>query len=202
MKKIKQIFSYVLGATLVLGGVVFAGSLTPTNTPATSNFVTLSDVYNKLLDNEYSTSTHSVATTTDPTDTMSTLLDIWNAIPTIDAGTIATGTTIMGVRGTLSAGSPALEWSAYLESMTWDNAVTACTTWGGRLPTIGELLNAISQQFLQGGTEGPGGFAEFTSYWSGTEYDSDNAWLGGIGYGFISSSYNVKSDEFSVRCVR
>ena len=44
---IKKIVSYVLGATLVISGVVFAGSLTPSVNTDTPNFVTLEDLYQK-----------------------------------------------------------------------------------------------------------------------------------------------------------
>ncbi len=96
---LKHILSYILGATLVIGGVVFAGTLTPSVSTDTANFVTLSDIYNKIILNTYSTSTHSISTTSAPVASMYTLSDIYNAIPTLSSGTITTGTTIMGIAG-------------------------------------------------------------------------------------------------------
>ena len=98
--KLKQIVTYILGAVLVIGGVVFAGSLTPSVSTNTSNFVTLSDLYNKIIDNTYSNSTHSVSTTSAPVSTMYSLSDIYNAIPTISTYIIINSATIMGVQGT------------------------------------------------------------------------------------------------------
>ncbi|MDD4804994.1 MAG: hypothetical protein PHN69_07705, partial [Candidatus Pacebacteria bacterium] len=107
--------------------------------------------------------------------------------------------------GSLSAGAPTLEWSAGLGSMTWDNAVAYCANPANgytRLPKIGELLNALTQQFVGGGTEGPGGFAGVVTYWSGTEFGSGFVWYGVGGNGSINGSNAFKSNEYSVRCVR
>ncbi|MDD4805092.1 MAG: DUF1566 domain-containing protein, partial [Candidatus Pacebacteria bacterium] len=109
------------------------------------------------------------------------------------------------LEGSAPAGAAPLEWSAGLGSMTWDNAVAYCANPANgytRLPKIGELLNALSQQFAEVGTEGPGGFAEDASYWSDTEYVSGSAWYGNFAYGNFNSSNDNKSSELSVRCVR
>ena len=101
--KLSQIITYIFVATLIVGGVVFAGSLNSSVNTGTTNFLTLSDLYNKIVNNTYSTSTHSLSTTSVPASTMHTLAEIYNAIPTIDAGTIINGITVMGVTGTYNA---------------------------------------------------------------------------------------------------
>ena len=96
----KQITVTVIATVLTIGGVILAGSLTPSGDTSTPTMYTLSDIYNKLNLNTYSASTHTVSTTTTPTGTMRTLTEIWDKIPTITASTVATGTTILGISGT------------------------------------------------------------------------------------------------------
>lgn len=98
--KIKQIAVYIIGAALVTGGVILAGSLTPFTTPDQTNFVTLEDIYQKLVNNSYSVSGHNVSASNDAVSSMHTLQDIWDIIPTISSDQIVSGNTIMGVQGT------------------------------------------------------------------------------------------------------
>jgi len=93
----------------------------------------------------------------------------------------------------------ALIYCQYLEEDGETVSETIQDYW--RLPKLGELLNALSQQFFEGGTEGPGGFVEGPYYWSGTEYDSDFAYLGSVDVGVVSNLIDYKSNEYSVRCV-
>lgn len=214
MKKInlKPIISYILGAVLVLGGVVIAGSLTPIEADISPTMVTLQDIYNRLqTSSDYYDSTpdsHTISTLNTPSESMATLQAIWNSLTDLrlptedkvqDGYSYGPGDSMTG---SLSAGAPTLEWSADLGTMIWADAVTACTTWGGRLPKLGELLNVLSQQFVEGGTEGPGGFAASMYYWSSTEGVSGDAYNGSYGYGIVSYNYVSKSIEYLVRCVR
>ena len=101
--KLKSISFFVLGALLVLGGVILAGSLTPSGNTSTPTFYTLSDIYNKLNLNTYSASTHTVSTTSLPTtSTMHTLTEIWDKIPVIDYSQILDTYSIMGATGTIA----------------------------------------------------------------------------------------------------
>ncbi|MCX6717731.1 MAG: hypothetical protein NTU76_03600, partial [Candidatus Taylorbacteria bacterium] len=80
-----------------------------------------------------------------------------------DAGNIKLGVDLFGITGSMSAGTPALEWSSDRGVMTWDAAVAYCANPVNdytRLPKLGELLNALSQQFIEGGTKGPGSFVD------------------------------------------
>ena len=132
---LKQLITYILGAFLIIGGVAFAGSLTPSVNISTPNFVTLSDIYNKILNNTYTVSTHLVSTTSAPVSSMNTLSDIWNAIPTISAGTIINGTTIMGVAGTYNISNltpdKVLSGITYGTSSTGTSAGVQPTEWYG-----------------------------------------------------------------------
>jgi prepilin-type N-terminal cleavage/methylation domain-containing protein len=83
-----------------------------------------------------------------------------------------------------------------LGSYNWDNAVTACATAGGRLPTI-EELKALRSAY---GTIPTGFINGF--YWSSTEsvLSTDVAWRIMLGSGSIIGG--PKSSLFLVRCVR
>lgn len=202
---LKNLSIYIITTILILGGVAIAGSLTPTGSDISPTMVTLEDLYQKTQDFTYSTSSHNISTESTPSATMHTLSDIWTGLtnfilPPVDKveDGYAYGPNA-SLEGELSASAAVLEWSADRGSMNWDAAVANCTTWGGRLPKIGELLNALSQQFIEGGTED--GFVGSGIYWSGTEYDIDNAYFG-VYVGGIYINYGSKSFETSVRCVR
>lgn len=94
--------AFVVGAFV---STTFAGSLTPSATPA-SVMYTLDGIYNKIIDNTVSATEAAQSFTTPGTAaaTFHTLKEIFEAIPTLDATKIASGTTYMGVAGTLSAG--------------------------------------------------------------------------------------------------
>ena len=99
--KFKNFSILLVAGILVIGGVILAGSLTPSGDTSTPTMYTLEDVYQKLNLNTFTPSTHTVSTTSLPTTgTMHTLTEIWNKIPTIVASTVATGTTILGIPGT------------------------------------------------------------------------------------------------------
>ena len=201
---LKQITSYILGATLVLGGVVVAGSLTPTvintNTPS---FVTVSDLYNKITNNTFSVSTHAVSTTTSPASSMFTLTQVYNAIPTIDASKIATGTTYMGVVGTLST-TTNLIWSTGTSNDYWGVVESYCSTLteGGqsagtwRLPKYSELIKSYEDA-----SGSPSGFSG--NYWSviSVPTDATEAYLVNM-----STAVAVKTSKTAIkytgRCVR
>ena len=101
--KLKSILFYIIGAILVLGGTIFASSLSPTVDVSTpSHLYTMEDIYQRLGNLNYTPSVHTVSITSSPTDTtMHDLTEIWNNFPTISADSIATGTTVMGVTGSM-----------------------------------------------------------------------------------------------------
>ena len=112
MKKFFKISSIILGSFL-LGAIVrmtFAGSLTPVSPPA-STMYTLDGIYNKLVNNTTSQieGSQSFTTPASTSSTFYTLKQIYESIPTLDATKIKTGTTYMGVAGTLLVGLPKTE---------------------------------------------------------------------------------------------
>jgi len=81
--KFKQLTIYITGAIIVVGGVVFAGPLNPSINTETQSYVTLSDIYNKLHDADYSLSSHSISTTTSPASSTYDLAEIYGSIITV-----------------------------------------------------------------------------------------------------------------------
>jgi hypothetical protein len=103
MNKFKIILSYTLGALLVFSFVALAGTLTPGGSTSTATMVTLSDIYSKIQNINYSatSSDHTVSTSSSPsTGTFYTLTQIWSAIPdyltgnTSNATSTRSGTTL------------------------------------------------------------------------------------------------------------
>ena len=81
---------------------VQAGSLSPSSAPA-SNGYTLSDIFNRLITNATAVSgSHDFAPTTTPKSTFPTLIDIYNAIPTIYATDFLASSTYFGVTGSIA----------------------------------------------------------------------------------------------------
>jgi len=198
---LNNFFIYIIVASLVVGGIVFAGSLSPevgvtTNTP---NFITLEDLYQKVQLFTYSTSSHEVSTSSTPLNSMHTLQEIWDSLTAnpITSDIIISGHTIFGVIGTGIEAAP-IFWSENFGLKTWGNATSTCASAGGSLPRIGELIKALSNQFLDGGSGVPGGFEAGEGYWSGTAVDDDFAYWADNNVGVIPAA---KSSTKKVRCV-
>ena len=194
--------------TVVIGAQVAnaIGSLTPSGTAGDATQYTLNDIYTRLTSNN-STSTKSGMFTTpgSVTATFRTLTEIYSAIPTIDAAKVATGTSYLGVTGTLATSTPALQWSTNQGSLTWDNAVAACAgtvdgSTGWRLPTISELLSGISDDAIINPPSSLYGGGQYC--WSSTS-NSSNAWAANINFAsIISSLEGAKTAQLRTYCVR
>jgi hypothetical protein len=102
LKSKKNIIVISLGI-LAVTGTIFAGHLSPTNTFGTS-FVTLSDIYEKLQNNVYSTSSRSFAPVESPAGTHHTLQEIYDLansiLSVINPENIIAGNSILGIAGT------------------------------------------------------------------------------------------------------
>ena len=95
-----KLTAFLVVASIIGISISYAGSLTPPGSPsATMN--TLDDIYTKLTTNT-NAGTHSLSTTTAPTSTFHTLTQIYGAIPTIDATKILTGTSYLGISGSIT----------------------------------------------------------------------------------------------------
>jgi hypothetical protein len=169
-----------------------------------ATFHTLTEIYNAippLLSLDESTTTVPVGI-----NISTTTLDA------IDSNLVATniksGTTIFGVEGSVVEGAPELEWSGEQTQSNWVTASSTCAglTDGGatagdwRLPTISELLTAISDDWIIDGGAAPR-FADNTHYWSGTEIGATYAWYA-YWFGNVSNFDGGKTGTKSVRCVR
>ncbi len=89
-------------AALAFSGSAKAGNLSPDATSAPT-FFTLTDIWNRLTDNSEATEAdHDLTTSASPASTFKTLKQIYEAIPTIVAGTVKSGTSYLGISGTLT----------------------------------------------------------------------------------------------------
>jgi len=199
--------------SFVIFSVIKAGSITPPsqaflNGLPIDTMHSLEEIYGKL--NNISSGFvypgyTKLKPTASPGATMYTLDDIYNSIPTIDPTTVLTGTTYLGIAGTATAGTPPFAWgdqaSAQNDWYTADSYCTAMTdggyTW--RLPTLGELLKGLSDQFVSA-TET--GFTSGNEYWSSSVNGSD--YPSAAKYDGTTISYrNIPKfiGSVSVRCV-
>jgi len=98
-----RIIVSIIVPTLLVATVVYAsGSLTaPSGTPSATSY-TLDDIYTRLTANAAASSgSHYLSTTTSPSASFRSLTEIYDAIPTISASKVVTGTTYLGVAGTV-----------------------------------------------------------------------------------------------------
>jgi prepilin-type N-terminal cleavage/methylation domain-containing protein len=121
--------------------------------------------------------------------------------PPIKAWSVSqAGQVAWDAKGVDLSGTFVLDTDTY---MNWNNANAACTTAGGRLPTLEELYTLAQATRIASGnaTTTPPGFVA-SLYWPSTVVPSNNT----LGYkvdmstGFIGSF--PKSDNGYVRCVR
>ena len=230
-KPLKSILSYTLGAILVFSVVAIAGTLTPGGNTSTPTMYTLSDIYSKIQNINYTASTHTVSTTSSPTaGTFNTLTEIYTLLDdlTYTASDIATGTTIMGIvgnisvppvdkvedgyfygannalEGTLPARAAPLEWSGFLPppDSTWTNSVAYCDGLGG-----GYRLPYVEELIQESPIANPafskvGGFDPY-NYWTNVSHsDPSGAYAVDMSNGFMSII--IKTEGFGpvARCVR
>lgn len=188
------------------------GTLTPAGAPGSATQYTLNDIYTKLTVNS-STSTKSGLFSTPGSVNVSfrTLAEIYAAIPTIDATKVATGTTYLGVVGTLQPSVPPLQWSAEQQLENWSDATSACAalTEGGvtagtwRLPTLSELLSGfVDDWILEGDATGERFSGDSTYYWSGTASGGGGIWIVYWDGNRAYMSETSPGSSYISRCVR
>jgi hypothetical protein len=108
--------------------------------------------------------------------------------------------------------SKSLDWSPALQEMSWTKAKAFCENpinGYTRLPTVAELNDAITDQFLPDRISvGPKGFIQSEAYWAWSYLPSDNGdgceFVGYNDYGYVVTSSEFCGDSVSnpVRCVR
>jgi len=92
----------IIPAVLSCIGVAYAGSLSPSASPAATSY-TLSDIYTRLTTNALSTAgNHDFTPSGSPAASHYTLTQVYDAIPTITANLVKLGTAYLGVEGTLT----------------------------------------------------------------------------------------------------
>lgn len=207
-KTLLTILTIVLTVTL---GAQIIGSLTPSGTAGDATQYTLNDIYTRLTTNT-STSTKSGMFTTPGSvaATFRTLTEIYNAILTIDATKVATGTSYLGVMGTKQDGVVyPTQWSTEDPTgyVTWQSAMDYCdyleedgstvnvavqNIW--RLPTYIELVNA----YLTGVSS-----FQSDSYWSSTGYPGYPSSADSVDMGNGDAYYGDKTNPDNLgRCTR
>jgi len=208
-KTITTTLAAIVAVLITTTAVQAIGTLTPSGTAGDNTQYTLNDIYARLTTNATAlVGSGSMSIPGSVTASFRTLSEIYDAIPTIDATKVATGTSYLGVAGNAIIGTPELEWSTAQPSANWTDAGLACealtegsaTAGDWRLPTIIELLAGISDDWF---IDGPGSrFAYNGYYWSGTEFDVSSAWVADW-YGYAYSYDDLKTiTDNSVLCVR
>jgi hypothetical protein len=100
--RLRPVWLGVIITVFGVAGVVQAGSLSPSGSPA-ATFYTLGDIYTRLTTNATATEgDHDFAPAADPAGSLYTLTQIYDSIPTIVASTVKLGTSYLGVDGTLT----------------------------------------------------------------------------------------------------
>lgn len=100
IKFLSAVFTCSFGMVLLIG-VVYAGSLSPSANPAATSY-TLTDIYSRLTTNATATAgDHTFVPSASPAATLYSMTQVYNAIPTITANTVKRGTSYLGVAGTL-----------------------------------------------------------------------------------------------------
>ena len=222
----------VLILTVTLGVQVAnaLGTLIPSGAPGDATQYTLNDIYTKLTTNT-GTSTKSglFGTPGSVAATFRTLTEIYTAIPNIDATKVATGTSYLGVAGTMQGLPAPLTWQTNPGlGLCWSNgqyetnngcsigngwtaqgygAVQYCANLVGegssdwRLPTISEYQTITDFTTFNNATQVPG-FAQYFDYWSSTPsaVDPNYAWVWYTYYGNIYDGN--RNNKSQVRCVR
>jgi hypothetical protein len=224
---LKNTLSYILGAILVFSAVALAGTLTPGVSTSTPTMYTLSDIYSKIQNINFTPSVHTVSTTSSPTTgTFNTLSEIYTALNDLDytASDIATGTSIMGITGNItipaeadvrlsttygpnntltgemSAGAAPLEWSADNPAgyVDWATAGAYCSVTLGNGYRLPHMWE-LAQYYQQNGA----GSFQAGYYWSSTEYPDDPDFAYGV---YVSNGYvdfyGKTSPNYLARCAR
>jgi hypothetical protein len=134
----------VMISVLMIYGIVQAGSLTPSASPAATSF-RLDDIYTRLTTNATSTeANHVFSPGASPAGTLYTLTQIYNVIPTIDATKVLSGASYLGVAGTIANNG-----AFALTASSSDQSVTAGYYSGGTLAgdidlVAGKIANAVN----------------------------------------------------------
>ncbi|MFH1671662.1 MAG: hypothetical protein ABH889_02745, partial [Candidatus Portnoybacteria bacterium] len=102
LKELTKTGLTILISILTIYTIAQAGSLTPSATPVATSY-TLTDIYTRLTTNATATAAnHDFSPSVSPVASLYTLTQIYDAIPTIDVTKIFSGTSYLGITGTLN----------------------------------------------------------------------------------------------------
>ncbi len=136
IKKIFREATIALVAAIICGSAVWAGSLTPGAGPAAGGY-TLEDIYNRLNTNAAATAgSHSFSPSGTPSESMYSLTQIYDKIPTIDGSKILAGTNYLGVAGVIADCSNEGGNGCYANSGYWTAAAGSNVSGGAGLLTF------------------------------------------------------------------
>jgi hypothetical protein len=233
MKKPLITIITILIAVLITSTVVQAiGTLTPSGTAGDDTQYTLNDIYAKITaDTDATVGSGTMTVPGTQTASFYTLTEIYEALPdwktlsaatttvsagyyeatdlaTVDtdltAGNIKDGTTIFGVEGTVTEGTPAITWSTEQGNYNLSGAESFCAgtvdgTTGWRLPNIAELIEAMTSQFRLGSGSG---FIDDTYYWSSTPFSVLNLGASFTGGSYMRDAGLSRGSTYRTRCVK
>ena len=176
-KHILKNISFAVLVILITFSITKAGDLFPSGTSILPTFYTLGDVYNKLIDNTTSADEgdHDLNSSGTATSTFYTLKQIYEAIPTIDAGKMLTTADYMGVTGTIQtrtiASTTAVISTGYytvtnLTTIDTDlsegNILSGVTIFGVGGTALSNMFNGTGQG-ITGGATSTGGVDDYNN---------------------------------------
>ncbi len=162
MKFVKWLLPVLVSVLLGTGIVVYAGSITPPSGTPSAQFYTLSEIYNFITSNTPATEGgHSFTFSDSLASSGKTLSEIYNALASlISADKVKTGTTYLGVAGTLLPSGGTATTSEVLSGRTYfGDSQTDWSFQTGTMPNIGQQLftpNTNNQTISQGYHDGTG----------------------------------------------
>ena len=212
MKTLKTITFSLFALAFVTTSTYAIGTLTPSGTPGENTQVSLTDIYNKILNINATPEAKSAPDFDNPLASFRTLSEIYALLetnqPVVVPENIREGVEIFGVEGDMIIEGIifATQWSnGQLDQswVSWQTAYNFChdLTEGGhedwRLPTSKELINAY--------LTGVGGFNtdDFEGYWSSTPIPSHPNYIYFVymDYGNMENELITNATLFA-RCVR
>ena len=210
MKKIFiQILRTIIFAVIaILAGlsIAWAGSLSPTGSPAATMY-TLSDIYYKLTANT-SAGTHTVSTSTSPAASFKTLAEIYAAIPNGGGDPNTVGPFTNNSDGTYTDQHTLLMWQGSQSSaVEYSSAVSYCdalslaghSDW--RLPTVKEWESVLDYSQFDSATTLSGVVGDVWTITS-LAHDTTYAWIVRVYNGIIDSDLKSGSGTYQAQCVR
>jgi hypothetical protein len=138
-KNLKRDIGITLMVFLAAVSIVKAGNLDSPGSPGATGY-TLTDIYQRLTTNQSADEgDHDFSPSADPAASFHTLKEIYEAIPTIEAGKVKSGTSYLGISGTLIPNGGTAEPGQVLAGETFFGGNQSnWTLQTGTMPNIGQ----------------------------------------------------------------